>query len=215
MMTTKHLALLSLLCSPLAACVTDAGEGAGALDDETLGTTESTLCSDGAADAVVPFEDLGGFSGATSALPTNSYDHPACSDRFAVEVTGVSAATQSFSVAADWGESLPSTQSACELALANVQTHEYAMTGFNCSGSICFPVYGWRQVGGDITLRGNWLPFFGSHYCALVPDSPLPELQPSAFRSKVRVSVRAYAWAVFFPAYKRGEAGVYSQPIIY
>jgi hypothetical protein len=153
--------------------------------------------------------------GAVSALTTNNYDHPACSDRFTVEVTGVSQATQPFSAYGGWGEGLPATQSACALALANVQTHEHKVVSFNCNGGLCLPVYGWQQVGGDITLRGTWLPFFGSFYCALKPDSPLPVLQPNALRSKVRVAVRAYAWAVFFPAYKRGEAGVYSQPIIY
>jgi hypothetical protein len=212
MTNTARSAILSMICLPLAGCL-DAEPDAASLEE--VGTIESTLCSDGAADAVVAFDDLGGFSGATSALPTSSYDHPACSDRFTVEVTGVSQATQPFSVAGDWGEGLPTSQSACELALANVQTHQHIVVGWSCSGSFCFPIYAWQQVGGDITLRGTWLPFFGSHYCALVPDSPLPELPPSALRSKVRVAVRAYAWAVFFPAYKRGEAGVYSQPIIY
>lgn len=213
---TARSAILSMICLPLAACMSDAQDAElDALDAEDVGTIESTLCSDGPADVTVAFVDEGGTSGAASALPTNSYDHPACSDRFAVEVTGVSQATQPFSVVGGWGEGLPTTQSACELALANVQTHEYRVVSFNCSGSICFPVYGWQQVGGDITLRGHWLPFFGSYYCGLRLDSPLPVLQPSSFRSKVRVAVRAYAWALFFPAYKRGEAGVYSQPVIY
>jgi hypothetical protein len=212
-MTNPRSLLTSMICLLLAGCLS--GAETEAPDAEELGSIESTLCSDGAADAVVAFQDKGGTSGATSALTTDNYDHPACSDRFTVEITGVSQATQPFSAFGGWGEGLPTTQATCELALANVQTHEYRVVSFNCGGTICVPVYGWQQVGGDITLRGNWLPFFGSHYCALLPDSPLPVLQPSAFRSKVRVAVRAYAWALFFPAYKRGEAGVYSQPIIY
>ncbi len=85
--------LVSMICLPLAACMTE-GEEPGA---EDLSTTESPLCSDGAADAVVSFVDAGGQSGAVSALATNNYDHPACSDRFTVEITGVSSATQPFS----------------------------------------------------------------------------------------------------------------------
>jgi hypothetical protein len=213
MMNIHRSVLVSMICLPLAGCMDDAEPDA--LDAEDLGTTESTLCSDGAADAVVAFDDEGGFSGATSALPTNSYDHPACSDRYTVEVTGVSQATQAFSVAAGWGEGMPTTEATCELALANVQAHEYKVVSWSCGGQLCLPQYGWQPVGGEVTLRGEWVPFFGGHFCSLKPDSPLPVFQPSAFRSKVRVAVRAYAWALFFPAYKRGEAGVYSQPIIY
>ena len=95
-----------------------------------------------------------------------------------------------------------------------MQTHQYGNTGLNCSGGFCIPTYGWTQVGGDIGLHGKWLPFFGGHICQMEADSPLPVFQPSLLRSKVRVSVRAYAWALFFPAYKKGKAGVYSQPII-
>jgi hypothetical protein len=212
MMNLHRSVVVSMICLPLAGCMDDANPDA--LDTENVGTVESTLCSDGDADAVVAFDDADGFSGATSALPTNSYDHPACSDRYTVEITGVSQATQEFLAAADWGEGLPTTQSACELALANVQAHEYRVVSWSCGAQICFPVYAWQPVGSEITLRGNWMPFFGGHYCALVPDSPLPVFQPSALRSKVRVAVRAYAWAVFFPAFKRGEAGVFSLPIV-
>jgi hypothetical protein len=120
-------------------------------------------------------------------------------------------------VIGDWGESLPATQGACELALANVQTHEYRMVSITCNAQTCWPVYGWQQVGNDITLRGKWQlgAFGGSYHCDLVPDSPLPLLLPDAQRSKVRVAVRAYAWALFFPSYKRGEAGLYEVAVIY
>lgn len=202
--------LASLICLPLAACIDDGEE---LETEEELGTTESALCSDGAPNAIVAFQDAGGFSGATSAQPTNAYDHPDCSDRFTVEVTGVSNATQPFSISGGWGESLPATESSCGLAFANVQTHEYRMS-FQCSGQLCYPVWGWHQVGGDIPLHGEWRPTFGGYHCVLVPNTPLPVLQPTSFRSKVRVAVRAYAWALFFPAYKRGEAGVLSLPII-
>ena len=201
--------ILAMLCLPLASCALDDGPNPDATGDEELGTTWSALCSDGAADATVAFVDKGGYVSATSALPTDNYDHPACSDRYPVEVTGVSQATQPFSVAADWGEALPTTRSACELAMLNVQTHEYKMQP--CGGGICLPNYIRSQVGSDITLRGTWLSFFGNHYCGLVADSPLPELQPSAIRDKVRVAVRAYVAAMIFPIYKRGEAGVNSQ----
>jgi len=209
-MRLEHV-LASLICLPLVGCLDENAVE----EEENLSTTESNLCSDGAPDAVVAFDDYGGESSAKSALPTNSYDHPACSDRFTVEVTGVGAATQEFSVLGGWGEPLPTTsQSACELAFANVQTHEYRST-LNCSGGLCFPQWGWHQVGGDVLLQGQWTPFFGSHLCLMAPTSPLPVFQPSLSRSKVRVAVRAYAWALFFPAYKKGEAGLWSAPIIY
>jgi hypothetical protein len=208
-MRLGRIVFASLMCLPLAACIDDED-----IETEELGTTESALCSDGAANAIVAFDDAGGFSGAKSAQPTNAYDHPDCSDRYTVEVTGVSSATQPYSVRGGWGESLPTTESSCTLAFANVQTHEYRMS-FQCSGQLCYPVWGWHQVGGDITVHGEWKPGFGGNYdCVMVPNSPLPVLQPTALRSKVRVAVRAYAWALFFPAYKRGEAGVYSMPII-
>jgi hypothetical protein len=57
--------LASMICLPLAACMTD-GDTED-LDAEDLGTTESPLCSDGVADAVVSFADTGGQSGAVSA----------------------------------------------------------------------------------------------------------------------------------------------------
>lgn len=206
-----EIGLIALACSLTAACATDEE----AIDEEETSTVESKLCSDGAANAVVAFDDLGGESAVTSSLPTNSYDHPECSDRFAVEVTGVSAATQAFSVIGGWGEALPQTQQQCELVFANVQTSQYGFKGLNCTGSLCVPTYGWTQVGGDIFMHGKWVPFFGGHVCQMVADSPLPVFQPSSLRTKVRVSVRAYAWALFFPAYKKGKAGVYSAPIIY
>jgi hypothetical protein len=206
----KSYVFASLICLPLAACVDETEP------EEELGTTESNLCTDGTADAVVAFQDHNGFSGATSPGPTSNYDRSACSDRFSVEVTGVGSATQEFSVTGGWGEALPVTAEVCTLALANVQTQEYRLTGFNCSGQLCLPVYGWQNVGNDVLLQGQWQAGFGGNYsCNLVPTSPLPTLQPNAFRSKVRVSVRAYAWALFFPAYKKGTAGVWSNYIIY
>jgi hypothetical protein len=213
---TKNIEMgfMALACALTTAACAIEDEGAEEGEEEES-TVVSALCSDGAANAVVAFDDLGGESAATSSLPTNSYDHPACSDRYAVEVTGVSAATDEFSVIAGWGEAMPQTQSQCDLAFANVQTHQYGHQGFSCSGQFCIPQYGWSQVGADITLRGKWLPDFGGYRCRLVADSPLPVFQPSLLRSKVRVSVRAYAWALFFPAFKKAKAGVYSQPIIY
>ena len=214
---TKHIEIgfMALACALTAACAIEEDGAEEVGDEEETATVESALCSDGAANAVVAFDDLGGESAATSSLPTNSYDHPACSDRYAVEVTGVGSATDKYSVIADWGENMPQSQAQCDLALANVQTHQYGFKGYNCAGNLCVPTYGWSQVGADITLRGKWKPFFGGHICELEPDSPLPVFQPSLLRSKVRVSVRAYAWALFFPAYKKAKAGVYSQPIIY
>jgi hypothetical protein len=202
---------------PLTACAIDPTDGDELVEDEPeVSTVSSNLCSDGAANGTVAFSQGAGELTVTSALATNNYDHPACSDRYAVEVTGVNAATGEFFVTADWGENLPTTQSACELAVANVQTHQYAVTSFNCGGQICFPVYGWSPVGGEITMNGQWVtsPFDPSvHWCELAPQSPLPTFQPSAFRSKVRVSVRAYAWALFFPSYRRAEAGVISNNV--
>ena len=209
-MTVRRFLFASLICMPLTACLAEEPE-----ETEELSTTESDLCTDGAADAVVAFQDTGGFSGATSAQPTSSYDRAACSDRYTVEVTGVSQATQPFNITGGWGESLPNTQQTCELAFANVQAQEYRVTSWNCSGQFCLPVYSWQNVGAEVSLHGQWTPFFDSYFCQLVPSSPLPTLQPSVWRSKVRVAVRAYAWALLFPAYKRGEAGVYSQEIIY
>jgi hypothetical protein len=203
--------LASLFCLPLVACVADDES-----QTENLGTTESNLCTDGAADAVVAFQNANGFSGATSPGPTSNYDRAACADRYTVEVTGVSAASQPFEITGGWGEALPVTEDVCTLALANVQAQEYTLTGFNCAGQFCIPTYGWKNVGSEVLLQGQWQAGFGnSHTCNLVPASPLPTLQPSAFRSKVRVSVRAYAWALFFPAFKKGQAGVWSDYIIH
>lgn len=212
-MKLDRLVLASLLTLPLAACL---DEGESSDDVEELATTESELCTDGAADRTVVFRDHDGFSGGTSLGPSSNYDRPACADRYSVEITGVGAATQDFYVQGGWGESLPLTAEACPFALAKVQTQEYKLTGFNCSGSFCIPQYGWVNVGGDITLGGVWKEtIWGNHECQLVPESPLPTFQPNAFRSKVRVSVSALVWAVFFPAYKKATAGVYSNYIIY
>jgi hypothetical protein len=200
--------LLSIL--PLAACVDEAEP---ADTEENLGTTESELCTDGTADAVVAFKDKQGFSGASSAGPSSSYDRAACADHYSVEVTGVGAATQPFFVTAGWGEPLLNDAQSCPLALATVQTQEYRQTGFNCSGMFCIPKYGWVNVGNEITMHGVWTPGnFGGCNLALEPGQQLPTFQPSFFRSKVRVSVRAFAWAVFFPAYKKAMGGVYSPP---
>jgi len=110
---------------------------------------------------------------------------------------------------------LPTTQAACERARAEVQTHEYKLMGFNCSdsGSFCFPVYGWQQVSGEVAMHGTWL--VNGWGCILQPSSPLPQFQPSLFRRKVRVAIRAYAWNVLTPvSYKRGKAGIQSWPVL-
>ncbi|MEM9487847.1 MAG: hypothetical protein AAGC55_01820 [Myxococcota bacterium] len=179
--------------------------------DGELGTITSTLCSDGAADVTLAYGDDPLTIAASSAQTSNNYDGPGCSDRFVVEVTGLNAATEPYFVIAGWGEGLPTNEGSCELAVANVQTHAYGMQ-FDCSGTFCVPVYNWSPVGNEITMRGNWIPFFDGGFCSLVPDQPLPLLQPSWFRSRVRVSVRAYGWAIFFPAYKRARAGIGFQP---
>jgi len=109
MMLWTCTALTSMISLTVASCaLEDMQDGeAGELDGENIGTTQSTLCTDDGANAIEPFVEDAGFLVATSALPTNYYDHPACSDRYTVEVTGVNAATHGFEVAADWGELLP------------------------------------------------------------------------------------------------------------
>jgi hypothetical protein len=204
--------LASLIYLPMLGCL---DEIEGDLDEENLSTTDSSLtlgdgtptlaCHDGPANAVIAFDDLGEESAAASSLPTTSYDHPACADRFIVEVTGVSAATKSFDVIGGWGEALPQTQTSCERAHARVKTLEYSRSG-------------WSQVGGDVLLHGVWTPFFDSHYCKMAATSPLPVFRPSTSRSKVRVAVKAYSYVPGYPEAsisKRGKAGVYSQPMIY
>jgi hypothetical protein len=206
----NRLAIVSLLCTlPLTACLDEAGDAD--LEEENTSATVSALCTDGAADAVVAFVDKGGESTAVSPGLSSGYDRAACADHFSVEVTGVSGATQPFKVVGGWGQALPNTAEACPMALAAVQAQEYRWT-LSCSGTLCVPVYKWFNVGSEVTLHGVWYSgTFGG--CELVPESPLPTFQPSTLRSKVRVSVRALAWAVFFPAYKKAEAGVFSAPI--
>lgn len=212
MKDTTRTAILSMICLPLTACMLDA-EGLEEIAPEDLGTTESALCSDGPPDAVVAFNEQGGLSVATSALPTENFDHPGCEGRFVVEVTGLAEATYPFSVAAGIADLSGVHPIECSWSGVAVQTYEYGLKGFQCSGGgLCVPVIGWRQVGDEIALHGVMKQGLGDDYCELVPESPLPQFQPSVLRSKIRVAVSASG----FPLNEdqpRAYAGVDSPPI--
>jgi hypothetical protein len=188
------------------------GEVAG----ETVGTTSSPLCTDDGPNATIAYDrNPGTWSTVTSLYPSNAYDHPDCSDRFTVEVTGVDAAYQAFTVHGSWGQSLPTNEEACKLAFANVQTHEYVRTIKCGGGGFCWYTYEWQPVGDEVLLKGVWAKYWNREECWLEPTgASLPTLEPSSTRKKVRVAVRAYGWALFFPSYKRAIAGVHTWEII-
>ncbi len=171
-----------------------------------IGSTASGLCTDGPADAVLNYN---GSVFASSPLTTDQYDGPGCSDRWVVEVQGVNQAQDDYRVWSRWrfADLNGLNQSSCSLAFSSIQLFEYTIQSWNCgSGIFCYPVYGWSQYGSDVLLQGVW----EDNKCRMKTHaSSYPVFSPSFFRSKVRIAVRNFGWALFFPVYKKAEAGIH------
>ena len=173
------------------------------------GTTVSGLCTDGPADATLQFSnDYSTSAFAHSPLTTDNYDQSGCTDRWVLEVQNVNQATEDFRIWARWPHSdlYQLTQSSCAAAFSSIQLYEYK-ANWICNSNFCYPSYGWSQYGDDITLQGVW----ENGYCRMkTHSSSYPVFSPSFFRSKVRIAVKNFGLALFFPVFKKANAGFHS-----
>ena len=122
---------------------------------------------------------------------------------YAVEVHGVDAATRPFN-AFGYNYPVPTNQTACEQDTIRIEVWEEKLV---------FPFYDWVYVG-DMTLQGQWVPFFGSGFCRMVHtgSSQTITFQPSVWRRKVALNVRTASPPSCLVCSTRAKAGLAVHP---
>ncbi len=183
----------------------DPADEAAAADE--IGVLEEALCTDAAAtNASLPMNISNGAETASTS-PTSTYGTSACTGHYVVEVTNTLG--RNITPFATWGEALPGTEQACPFAL--LEAEAWGWVPSKKIGSYWTLPYwkylGKQTAGGHMVGGGIFTPWcaIGTGFAQIV-NSPY---------SKIRVSAKAAALAVFFTVPKKVKAGIQNEVIIY